>query len=204
LGDTAQRNCMMFETFLDNLMISPSRVKSSSNIWPLKMKWILCFETLALIDQRGGAISQKKGTSEEIFCPTLCSPCVYINCQVFVFQWVSCHTSVSLCAALKTLTFPCVSLYVSSCVCQKYSVILLCATVLGPVFLRVPLCTVSCLYMVVCMLSWFYVYVVLIFLYVCRSSYFSVLCLCSYIPVCMYYLQFLFVCKYLLVLLLVL
>jgi hypothetical protein len=97
LGDTAQRNCMMFETFLDNLMISPSRVKSSSNIWPLKMKWILCFETLALIDQRGGAISQKKGNLRR-------------NLLSYSLFSVRLHKLSSFCVPVGELSYSCVAL----------------------------------------------------------------------------------------------
>jgi hypothetical protein len=86
-------------------------------------------------------------------------------------------------------------------VCQHYSAISLCVSVLGFVFLRVPVCTVSNIYILVCMPSWFYEHVALIFVCVCRSSYFCALCYAQYIPACSYYLQFLFVCKYLLVLL---
>lgn len=111
LGDIAQRNCMIFATFPDTLMISQSRVESSSNIWPLKLKRILCLKRHHWSPGEAAPYPKRTGTSQEIFCRPLCFVCVYINCQGFVFHWVTSRSSVFLYAAIETLTFPFVSLY---------------------------------------------------------------------------------------------
>jgi hypothetical protein len=152
----------MLATFLDTLMISLSRGKSWSNIWPLELKRILCFETSALIAQwRGADLANKSWHDAPLLCFGL-----YKLLHV-VFKCVCFSAVVFLYAALHTLTFPCVTLNVwFCCVPVSQCHIAMCCCVR----FRVPAGTSVHGFkslLLVCMPSWFYELIALIFVCVC-------------------------------------